>query len=181
MSLKYLIFRPEDPLFSLREDPFSDRESSIEIHRGQGNTNILELTEPGGLSQNDLNGHWMADFYIEFTHDRYGNNDDVIKKMDGHCLFWMFPNRNHLADSMFGRFSRIRLNGFPSVRMKKGEKVLRLTLKEAESVVKSLFFNSNRYVYDDSDPRKQVTTVPYYNAKVSDKGKYLQGVLDLFW
>ena len=173
-------FRPEDPLFSLREDPFSDRESSIEIHRGQGNTNILELTEPGGLSQNDLNGHWMADFYIEFTHDRYGNNDDVIKKMDGHCLFWMFPNRNHLADSMFGRFSRIRLNGFPSVRMKKGEKVLRLTLKEAESVVKSLFFNSNRYVYDDSDPRKQVTTVPYYNAKVSDKGKYLQGVLELF-
>ena len=132
-------FRPEDPLFSLREDPFSDRESSIEIHRGQGNTNILELTEPKGLSQRDLDGHWMADFYIEFTHDRYGNNDDVIKKMDGHCLFWMFPNRNHLMDSMFGRFSRIRLNGFPSVRMKKGEKVLRLTLKEAESVVNLCF------------------------------------------
>ena len=59
--------RPEYPLFSLREDPFSDRDSSIEIHRGQGNTNILELTEPKGLSQRDLDGHWMADFYIEFT------------------------------------------------------------------------------------------------------------------
>ena len=82
MNLKYLIFALKNPLFSLREDPFSDRESSIEIHRGQGNTNILELTEPGGLSQRDLDGHWMADFYIEFTHDRYGNNDDVIKKMD---------------------------------------------------------------------------------------------------
>ena len=173
-------FRPENPLFSLREDPFSDRESSIEIHRGQGNTNILELTEPGGLSQNDLNGHWMADFYIEFTHDRYANHEDVRIRGVDNAFLWQFPNRNHLADSMFGRFSRIRLNGFPSVRMKKGEKVLRLTLKEAESVVKSLFFNSNRYVYDDSDPRKQVTTVPYYNAKVSDKGKYLQGVLELF-
>ena len=70
----------EYPLFSLREDPFSDRGSSIEIHRGQGNTNILELTEPNGLAQLDLNGHWMVDFYIEFTHDRYRNNDDVIRQ-----------------------------------------------------------------------------------------------------
>ena len=37
-------FRPEYPLFSLREDSFSDRDSNIEIHRGQSNTNILELT-----------------------------------------------------------------------------------------------------------------------------------------
>ncbi len=173
-------FRPEYPLFSLREDPFSDRDSSIEIHRGQSNTNILELTEPNGLSQHDLDGRWMADFYIEFTHDQYGNNDDVIRRMDGNSLLWMYPNRNHLTRTMFDRFSRIRLNGFPSALMKKGEKVLRLTLDQAESVVKSLFFDSNCYVYDESDPRKQVAKVPYNNAKISDKGKYLQGVLELF-
>ena len=173
-------FRPEYPLFSLREDPFSDRDSSIEIHRGQGNINILELTEPNGLAQRDLDGHWMADFYIEFIHDRYGNNDDVIRRMDGHFLLWMFPNRNHLTYSMFDRFGRIRLNGFPSARMKRGEKVLKLTLTESESVVKSLFYDSNRHVYSDSDPRAQVTTAPYYRANVSDKGQYLQGVLELF-
>ena len=38
-------FRPEDPLFYLREDPFSSRDSSIEIHRGQGNTNIVLPSE----------------------------------------------------------------------------------------------------------------------------------------
>ena len=31
------------PLFSFREDPFSARDNSIEIHRGQGSTNIIEL------------------------------------------------------------------------------------------------------------------------------------------
>ena len=173
-------FLPEYSLFSLHEDPFSDRDNSTEIHRGQGNTNILELTEPNGLDQHDLNGHWMADFYIEFTHDKYGNNDDVIRRMDGPFLLWMLPNRNHLTYSMFDRFSRIRLNGFPSARMKRGEKVLKLTLTESESVVKSLFYDSNRHVYSDSDPRAQVTTAPYYRANVSDKGQYLQGVLELF-
>lgn len=173
-------FRPEYPLSSLREDPFSDRDNSIEIHRGQGSTNILELTEPNGLDQHDLNGHWMADFYIEFTHDRYGNNDDVIMRMDGHFLLWMLPSRNHLTYSMFDRFSRIKRNSFPSALMKRREKVLKLTLTESESVVKSLFYDSNRHVYTDSDPRAQVTTAPYYHSEVSDKGKYLQGMLELF-
>lgn len=173
-------FRPEYPLFSLREDPFSDRDSSIEIHRGQGNTNILELTEPNGLAQRDLNGHWMADFYIEFVHNRYANHEDVRIRGNGYAFQWQFPNRNHLTHSMFDRFSRIRLNGFPSTRMKRGKKVLKLKLTESESVVKSLFCNGNRHVYTNSDPRVQVTTAPYYHANVSDKGKYLQGVLELF-
>ena len=173
-------FRPEDPLFSLREDPFSDRESSIEIHRGQGNTNILELTEPKGLSQRDLDGHWMADFYIEFTHDRYANHEDVRIRGVDNAFLWQFPNRNHLTYFMFDRFSRIRQNSFPSALIKRGGKVLKLTLKEAESVVSSLFFNNNRHVYANNDPRAQVTTAPYCHADVSDKGKYLQGVLELF-
>ena len=172
--------RPEYPLFSLREDPFSDRDSSIEIHRGQGNTNILELTEPKGLSQRDLDGHWMADFYIEFTHDRYANHEDVRIRGVDNAFLWQFPNRNHLTYFMFDRFSRIRRNSFPSALIKRGGKVLRLTLKEAESVVSSLFFNNNRHVYTKSDPRTQVTTTDYSRANVSDKGKYLQGVLELF-
>ncbi|MDE0086271.1 MAG: hypothetical protein OXU23_11195, partial [Candidatus Poribacteria bacterium] len=173
-------FHHEDPLFSLRENPFSDRDSNIEIHRGQGKTNILDLTEPKGLSQRDPDGHWMADFYIEFTHDKYGNNDDVIRRMDGHFLLWMFPSRNYLTYYMFDRLSRIRLNRFPSALIKSGEKVLKLTLDNPETVVSSLFFNNNRHVYAKSDPRTQITKTEYYHADVSDKGKYLQGVLELF-
>ena len=180
MYLKYLIFFPEYPLFSLRENPFSDRDSSIEIHRGQSHTNILELTEPDGIFQPDSDNHWMADFYIEFTPDCYGNNDDVIKRMDGDFLLWMFPSRNHLTYSMFDRLSRIRLNGFPSALIKRGEKVLKLTIENPEIVVSSLFFNDNRHVYAKSDPRTQVKTTKYSRVDVSDKGKYLQGVLELF-
>ena len=171
---------PENPLFSLREDPLFSRDNSIEIHRGQGNTNILELTEPNGLAQGDLAGHWMADFYIEFTDDGNKNQDDVIRRMGRNPGFWKFPNRNHLTSNIFNRFSRIRQNGFPSALMKRGEKVFKLTLEGAESVVASLFYSNNSFVYRDSDPRVQVATAPYYDSQVSDKGKYLHGVLELF-
>ena len=171
---------PEHLSFFLGENPLFSRDSNIDIHRAQGNTDILELTEPNGLAQHDLDGHWMADFYIEFTHDRYGNKDDIIKRIDGDSLLWKLPNRNHLADGMFSKSSRIRQNGFPSALMKKGDQVLRLTLKGAESVVASLFYSNNRFVYKNNDPRVQIAAAPYNDANVSDKGKYLQGVLELF-
>ncbi len=171
---------PENSLFSPHKDSFSSRDSSIEIHREQGNKILLELVEPNGLAQRDPNGHWMADFYIEFVHNRYANHEDVKMRAGKNSFLWQFPNRNHLTYNLFDRFSRIKLNGFPSTPMKRGEKVLRLTLTEAESVVKSLFSNSNRHVYAKSDPRAHITTAPYYHANVSDKGKHLQGVLELF-
>lgn len=171
--------RPEDPLF-LREDPLSSRDRSIEVNRAQGNKDIFELTEPKGLSQHDLDGHWMADFYIEFTNDMYNNHDVRIIRIKNQFSFWQFPNRNHLTRNMFDRFSRIRQNGFPTVLMKRGEKVLRFTLENPEAVVASLFYGNNRFEYADSDPRTQVATAPYYYSKISDKGKYLQGVLELF-
>ena len=171
--------RPEDPLF-LREDPLSSRDRSIEVNRAQGNKDIFELTEPKGLSQRDLDGHWMADFYIEFTSDMYNNHDAPIIRIRNQVSFWQFPNRNHLTRNMFDRFCRIRQNGFPSALMKRGEKVLRFTLENPEAVVASLFYGNNRFQYVDSDPRTQVATAPYYYSKISDKGKYLQGVLELF-
>ena len=171
---------PEDLLFFLRENPLAFRDSSIETRKAQGNKDILELTEPNGLAQHDSAGHWMADFYIEFTHDADKNQEDVIEQMDRNSGFWQLPNRNHLTYNMFNRFSRIRQNGFPSALMRRGEKVVKLTLKNPESVVKSLFCSDNRVVYKDNDPRVKVTTVPYYRSDISDKGKYLQGVLELF-
>ena len=164
-------FRPENPFFSIGK--------GMDIHRAQGNEGILELTEPKEVAIYPK-GHWMADFHIEFTHDKYGNNEDVIRKGKGSSLFWKFPNRNHLTRSLFNKHSRVKQNGFPSVMMQKGEKVLRFTIEDAESVVKSLFWSSN-YPAHEHDPRTQCTTSwPYDATEVSDKGKYLQGTLELF-
>ena len=170
----------EHLFFFLKENPLSSRDSSIETRKAQGNQNILELTEPNGLDQYDLNGNWMADFYIEFTHEVDRDQNDVIRKMDQNSGFWKLPNRNHLAFNMCDKFSRIRRSGFPSVLVRRGEKVLRFTLENPESVVGSLFYSDNCFMYEDSDPRVQVATTPYYRSDISDKGKYLKGVLELF-
>ena len=163
-------FRPEDPFFR-------HIGNSVGIHRTQGNEDILELTEPKGLAPHDTNGHWMADFYIEFIHDRYVNHEDMRA---GRTPFWQFPNRNHLMRYMFDKPSRVKRNGFPSVMMQKGKKVLCFTLRDAESVVASLFCRDNRPIHEHSDPRTQLATSPYDSVEPSDKGKYLQGVLELF-
>ena len=164
-------FRPENPFFSVGH--------GMDIHRTQGNDGIFELSDPKEVAIYPK-GHWMADFHIEFTHDKYGNNEDVIRKGKGSSLFWKFPNRNHLTRHLFDKRSRIKRNGFPSVMMQKGEKVLRFTLEDAESVVASLFWSSN-YPAHEHDPRTQFATSPPYNSvEISDKGKYLQGVLELF-
>ena len=166
-------FRPEDPFFT-------HIGNGMDIHSIQGNEGILELTVPKELAQRNINGHWMADFYIEFTHDRYGNHEDVIKRLDRSSLFWRFPNRNHLTHHIFDRPSRVKRNGFPSVMMPIGETVLRFSLEDAESVVASLFWRENRPADEHSDPRTQLVEERYYLAEPSDKGKYLQGILELF-
>ena len=172
-------FRQENSLSFQRENSFSFRESSIDIHRVQGNEGILELTEPKGLTQHGLAGHWMSDFYIEFTHDMYEDQDCAIK-IPGQTLFWRFPNRNHLTRRMFDKPSRVKRDGFPSVMLQRGEGVLRFTLEDAESIVASLFCSDNRPIYEHRDPRTQVVARPYISVEVSDKGKYFRGVLELF-
>ena len=172
--------QPEDPLSFLREDSFSHRDSSPEVHRAQDNTYIFELTEPNGLVQRDIGGHWMADFYIQFTHNKYENEKDVIAKMRkaGTFLLWQFP-KNYRAGFMFDRPIRIRQNGFPSALMEKSKRVLKLTLNNSEAVVASLFSKSI-IAYNPNDLRSKLTDTSYDRAKVSDKGKYLQGVFELF-
>ena len=164
--------RPEDSFFE-------HTGGGMDIHRVQGNEGILELAEPKGIAPRDGDGHWMADFYIEFIPDKYENREDTVS-MAPKTLFWRLPNRNYLTRFMFDKPSRIKQNGIPSVMMRIGERVLRFTLEDAESIVASLFCSDNRPIYEHSDPRTQVVARPYYSVDVSDKGKYLQGVLELF-
>ena len=171
---------PEVRLFFLSENPLSSRDSSIEVHRAQGNKDIFELTEPNELAQQDSNGHWMVDFYIEYSKGVYENHEEIIINTDWDSFYWKLPKRNHLTERMFDRLSRVRQSGFPSVIMKREEKVLRFALENPETVVASLFYRNNRFVYAESDPRTQLTTTSYSYADLSDKGKYLQGVLKLF-
>ena len=169
---------PQIPKFRAEDLFFTHIGEGMDIHRAQGNEAILELVEPKELSQSGLAGHWMADFYIEFVHNRHENREDgtmVAPK----SLYWRFPNRNHLAHRMFDKPSRIRRNGFPSVMMQREETVLRLKLADAASVVTSLFCCDN-YPWNESDARTQFAARPYYSTKKSDKGKYLHGVLELF-
>lgn len=166
--------------FFLSENPLFPRDISIEVHRAQGNKELLELTEPNGFSQRYLSGCWMADFYIEFTNDMDENQNRLIEIFSSASPFWKFPKRNHLTRSMFDKFSRIKQDGFPSALMRRGERLLNFRLENPESVVASLFYSNNRFAYEDSDPRVQVATAPYYSFDISDKGKYLQGVLELF-
>lgn len=169
---------PQVPNFRQENSFFTHIDEGMEIHRTQGNEAVLELAEPKELSQHGLVGHWMADFYIEFVHDRYENREDTVM-MVPETLYWRFPNRNHLAHSMFGKPSRIRRNGFPSVMMQIGEKVLRVALADADSVIACLFSRDNHPMHE-SDPRTQFAARPYHATRKSDKGKYLQGVLELF-
>ena len=171
---------PQIPNFCTEDLFFTHIGNGMDIHRAQSNEETLELVEPKELSQSGSAGHWMADFYIEFTHDRYGNHEDVIKRLDRSSLFWRFPNRNHLMHHMFDKPSRVKRNGFPSVMLRIEDNVLRFVFEEAESVVASLFWHKNRPVDELRDPRTQLATAPYYFAEPSDKGKYLQGVLELF-
>ncbi|MDE0300739.1 MAG: hypothetical protein OXN17_19040 [Candidatus Poribacteria bacterium] len=164
-------FRPEDSSFRHIGD-------GMDIHRAQDNEAVLELVEPKELTPHDVNGHWMADFYIEFISDGYRNQEEIRMRLRS-TPFWRLPNRNYLARYMFNKPSRIRRNGFPSVMMRLGENVLRLKLADADSVVASLFRRYNRPVYK-RDPRTRLVVRPYASTETSDKGKYLRGMLELF-
>ena len=169
---------PQIPNFRAENSFFTHIGEGMDIHRAQGNEEILELAEPKGLAPHDGNGHWMADFYIEFISHRYSNQEEIGMTATP-SLYWRLPNRNHLAFDMFDKPSRIRRDGFPSVMMQIGENVLRLRLSDVDSVVASLFCRAN-YPARESDPRTQLAAAPYYLAETSDKGKYLHGVLELF-
>ena len=53
-------------------------------------------------------------------------------------------------------------------------------MKVLSRLLASLFYSNNRFVYEDSDPRTQIAAAPYYYSDISEEGKSLQGVLDLF-
>ena len=86
---------PQIPDFRAGNSFFTHIGEGMDIHRAQGNEEIFELAEPKELAPHDVDGHWMADFYIEFVHDKYENREEV-GMMARRRLFWRLPNRNYL-------------------------------------------------------------------------------------
>jgi len=147
----------------------------MDLYRATGTTERLTLQEPDVLQGPSLGEHWMADLYIEFRPERYPT-------ISGRPLWWQLPRLNGLASQMFRRPSRILRTRYPSVLMKRGEPRLDIALLDDISVFAMLAALPNQSYYT-RDARQEKTLpgrTPYYQARRSEKGRYLSGLLDLF-
>jgi hypothetical protein len=150
-------------------------QDKMDLYRVTGTTERLTLREPDLFQGPSLGGHWMADLYIEFRPERYPT-------ISGRPLWWQLPRLNDLASQMFRRPSRILRTRYPSVLMKHGEPRLDIALLDDISVFAMLVAlpNQSYYTLDARHEKTLPGRTPYYEARRSEKGRYLSGLLDLF-
>jgi hypothetical protein len=89
---------------------------------------------------------------------------------------------NDLASLMFQRPSRILRTRYPSALMKRGERRLDISLFDDMCIFAMLAAQPSRVYYTLDARHKQALTgrAPYHEARRSEKGRYLSGLLDLF-
>ncbi len=147
----------------------------MDLYRATGTTERFTLQEPDVLQGPTLGQHWMADLYIEFRPERHPT---II----GRPLWWQLPRLNPLASQMFRRPSRILRTRYPSVLMKRGEPRLDIALLDDIRVFAILAALPNQpyFTRDARHERALPGRTPYYQARRSEKGRYLSGLLDLF-
>lgn len=150
-------------------------QDKMDLYRATSTTERLTLQEPDVLHGPILGEHWMADLYIEFRPERYPT-------ISGRLLWWQLPRLNSLASQMFRRPSRILRARYPSVLMKRGEPRLDITLPDDISVFSGLAVlpNQSYYTLDARHGKSFPGRTPYDQARRSEKGRYLSGLLDLF-
>jgi hypothetical protein len=146
--------------------------SKTDTYRATAQQEQLVLVEPDVTMSFPSGEHWVADFYIEFRSTRYQH--------DVRGLWWQLPPHNGLAHQMFHRTSRIQLSGYPSVLMKRGEPRLDVTLPD-EVFVFAILLIEDKPTSSVLDTRQSLPPRRRFNdLRTSDKGRYLNGVLDLF-
>ncbi len=131
------------------------------------------------LPEGVTGGHWMLDTYIQYRPQKFQHTN--LRH------WWILPNRNELARLFFSnKISRIQSNGIPSVLMKNkstfnpDELKLNINIPSDKSIIRSLIHGINRPVYT-SDLRSVFNKKEYnFQTSVSDKGRYLQGIVGLF-
>ncbi len=147
----------------------------MDLYRATGTIERLTLQEPDVTQGPMLGEHWMADLYIEFRPERYPT-------IAGRTLWWQLPRLNNFASYMFRRPGRILRSRYPSALMKRGEPRLDVTLLDDISVFALLAAQPNQphYTLDARHGRTIPGRSPYYEARRSEKGRYLSGLLELF-
>jgi len=150
-------------------------QGKMDFYRATGTTERITLKEPDILEGPMLGEHWMVDLYIEFRPGRYPT-------ISGRPLWWQLPRMNDLVSRIFRHPSRILRTRYPSVLMKRGEPRLDIALPDDLSVFAMLAALPNQpyYTIDARHEKTLPGRTPYYQARRSEKGRYLSGLLDLF-
>ena len=120
-----------------------------------------------------LSEEWVLDADVEFqTPDRFVMNEQ---------LWWTLPRRVGLAQLFIqarGRINRAHSLSF-AMRDQQAAGNVTLTVPPEESVLRMALMNPSPGIFSDDDLRKP-RDAPYEDFRLSDKGGYVKGVVELF-
>lgn len=115
---------------------------------------------------------WMADIKIEYRPEKFFYTNQ--------SYWWQLSRRGGLT-KLFApsRPGKITENGLISVQVIEKDKDIRLNIPDDLSLFHSILLERNARFYTD-DVRQKRKSIPYNYLGISDKGRYLKGVLELF-
>jgi hypothetical protein len=114
----------------------------------------------------------MIDILIKFGRSRF-------KYISGTTYWWQLPLNNYLASYLFSRSARICSNGFPAVSIGPDDLKLSIRIPDIETLFHILITVKNQ-TENKYDPRSKIKYNTFKYIRLSDKGRYLSGVIDLF-
>lgn len=168
------------PTFSYeRAEHFYLNTTGRNFHRANSNEETLTIEEPTIGATRLNNGSWLTDLAIEYRPERF-------KHIIGRTYWWRLPKRNSILRDcrFFNKEARIDWRGMFSVQvrgsweMRPDENLIQLKLPDDETIFYSLFCG-DRYDSTEQDQGRRYAERPFYTLQISDKGKYLLGVLKL--
>ncbi|HEY3267598.1 MAG TPA: hypothetical protein VGM37_11765 [Armatimonadota bacterium] len=143
-----------------------------ELPNGEG---IIDLTEPD-VPQGQVQGeHWMADVYIRM---RSGEHEHFYNKEN----WYQLPLRNSLAFQTFKSASRVTSDRFPSVVRERGKTALTIAIQDGATLFQLIGVTRDTRIYtgDARNTLPGASCSPFADMRQSDKGRYLNGFLEVF-
>jgi len=132
----------------------------------------IQLSYCAGLHPIFSRGSWLIDVEI----DRLQDNS----RFDNVRETWRLPNRHQLASMFLGKFdARILRNKKISVWVNVEAPDIDIKQPDDDEVFYSILCRQAQFRYGDMRATN-VKPIAYKHSKISDKGRYLQGVLGLF-
>jgi len=136
------------------------------------NKGLVGFPRPPFLKEEHSQRGWMVDLEIQYHPERYYEYTNLRP-------IWQLPKRVGISGKFFDspRESRITFDGLPSTWVATTERTIGIHIPSDLAVVRTWFehyhTNMNRKKYSQPKPR-------FTDLRVSEKGRYLQGVLQLF-